>query len=168
MAKVACRVFRDPRNAQAAIEELVAKGFRGEEIGVVARDKELVARLVGQQAVVELQHPEMDKVTAAGPLAEVMARAGQDGELTAAMAQALDISEERYNYYEFGISVGQVLVSVHTSDQQLAQARQILRSAEAPPPTLPVRESSPGFVQAERMSATNPIDAPMSGDFRRY
>jgi len=168
MAKVACRVFRDPRNAEAAVRELEAKGFRGEEIGVVARDKELVAKLAGQRAAVELQHPEMDKVTAAGPLVEVLAQAGQDGGLAAAMAQALEVSEERYNYFEFGISVGQVLVSIHTSDQRLAEARHILGAAEAAPEAVPTKESSPGFVQAERMSATNPMDALMSGDFRKY
>ena len=29
-------------------------------------------------------------------------------------------------------------------------------------------ERGPGFVQADRMTETNPLDARMSGDFRQY
>ena len=168
MAKVVSRIFKDPQKAEAAIKELGAKGFKTEDIGVVARGKDLVAKLAGAKAAATIKHPEMGDLAAAGPLAEVMKLSEKAGELAAAMAQALDVPEERCKYYEFGICVGSVLVSVHADEQQLGQAHQILEAAERAPVAALVKKSSPGFVQAERMSATNLIDAPMSGDFRKY
>lgn len=167
MAKVASQIFKDPHKAEAALKELLASGFKKQDISIVARNKDLVAKLAGTKAVDSVQHPQTGALAVAGPLAGVV-KQSKDGELAGAMAQALGVSEERARYYEFGISIGSVLVSISAGDQQIGQARRILESAEASPVAAAVKESSPGFLQAERMSGTNPIDAPLSGDFRKY
>lgn len=92
------------------------------------------------------------------------------GELKADLASSWGIPEETIRYYEFSVSLGGTLVSVQTEEDRAAEARDILRSAatEAIGERALMWSNSPGFAAAGRMSATDPIDAPMSGDFRLY
>jgi hypothetical protein len=66
--------------------------------------------------------------------------------------------------------MGGILISVQTDEARIPQAREVLRNAsvEATPAIEGMWASSPAFPAAERMSATDPIDAKMTGDFRKY
>jgi hypothetical protein len=79
-------------------------------------------------------------------------------EIGAALAK-LDVPEDTAAYYEFSAAMGGILISV-----------QVLRNASvgATPTIEGMWASSPAFPAAERMSATDPIDAKMTGDFRKY
>ena len=77
------------------------------------------------------------------------------------------LDEATVKYYQFGVALGGVLVGVKADESKAADVRKIMRAAESAPERAKVL-SSPAFQQASRMSATNPIDAPMSGDFRKY
>jgi len=83
------------------------------------------------------------------------------------LADTWGLDEETVKYYQFGLAIGGILVGVQTDEAKTADVRKILRSAESSPEREKMA-SSPAFKQASRMSATNPIDAPMSGDFRKY
>ncbi|MBE0415806.1 MAG: hypothetical protein IBX36_04615 [Dehalococcoidia bacterium] len=142
MAKATVKFFRDPLNAEKAAQELRSKGFKADEIGILVRDKEKAERL----------------------------GTGATEEIGAALANLLDLPEETLKYYEFGVSVGGVLISVHTDEARLPQARKILREADVgvAPSKGEMWASSPAFPAAGRMTQTDPIDAKMTGDFRRY
>ena len=58
--------------------------------------------------------------------------------------------------------------SVKADEAKLEDAKQVLRAVPVCSCGDRICGTSPGFQVASRMSATNPIDAPMSGDFRRY
>lgn len=135
------RLFRDPVIAAKAAEELKSRGFKAEEIGILVRDREKAERL-GTEATEEIG---------------------------AALAN-LDLPEDTIRYYEFGVSVGGVLISVNADDARLAQAREILRGADlaVAPARGEMWASSPAFPAAGRMTETDPLDAKMTGDFRRY
>ena len=45
MAKATVKLFRDPLNAEGAVAELTAKGFKGDGIGVLVRSKEKATKL---------------------------------------------------------------------------------------------------------------------------
>jgi hypothetical protein len=149
MPKAAVRLFREPQQAEKAIEELKAKGYKAEEIGVVAQEN--------------------GDIVAKGATASAT---GKGSDLKAALAELWDTSEETLNYYQLALSWGGVVVSVHAEEARLEQARQLLRQAGAKPSAgverHPMWSTCPPFDIASRMSTTNPIDAPMSGDFRRY
>jgi len=141
MPKAAVRLFRNPIAAAKAAEELKAQGFKAEEIGIMVHDGEKAKKLG-------------TKVTK---------------EIGVALTK-LGLPEDTVRYYEFGASVGGVLISVQTDETRLAQAQQILRGtdlAEAPKKA-DMWASSPAFPAAGRMAATDPIDAKMTGDFRQY
>lgn len=142
MAKAVVKLFRDPLKAERAAEELKAKGFKGDEIGILVCDKEK-AKILGTEPTEEIG---------------------------AALTNLLHLPEETLRYYEFGVSVGGVLISVHTDEARLALAQETLRSAEVlfTPARGGMWASSPGFASAGRMTETDPIDARMTGDFRRY
>ncbi len=142
MAKVVSKLFRDSSSAEKAAKELKSKGFKVEEIKVVVQDKEKAKRLGAK--------PTKD--------------------IGAALATLSDLPEETRSYYEFAVSVGGVLIAIHADEARLAQARDILRGAdlEAAPAKGQMWASSPAFPVAGRMTETNPIDAKMTGDFRRY
>jgi len=142
MPKAAVKLFKDPQNAEKAAQELRSKGFSAKEIGILVRDKEKAERL-GTEATEEIG---------------------------AALTNLLDFPEETLRYYEFGISVGGVLISVHTDEARLLQAQQILRAADVLVAAArgEMWATSPGFAAAGRMTETDPIDAKMTGDFRRY
>ena len=95
---------------------------------------------------------------------------GEATELATALAELWDIPEETLSYYQSSLSLGGILVSVYAEEARLEGARQLLRKAGVRPlaERSPMWASSPGFTTASKMSETNPIDAPMSGDFRKY
>jgi len=142
MAKVMSKLFRDTLSAEKAAAELNSKGFKAEEITILVSDKEKADRLG----------------------AEVTKEIG------AALTSLSDLPEEALNYYEFAVSMGGILISVHTDEARLPQAREILRGAdlEVAPASEQMWASSPAFPAAGRMTETDPIDAKMTGDFRRY
>jgi hypothetical protein len=84
-----------------------------------------------------------------------------------ALATDWGLDEETVKYYQFGVSRGGILFGAKTDDAKAADARGIMRSAESSPEREKVA-TNPSFRQAERMSATHPIDGSMSGDFRKY
>jgi len=141
MAKAVAKLFRDPLSAEKAAKELKSQGFKAEEIGILVRDPEKAKRL-GTEATEDIG---------------------------SALANLPDMPDEALKYYEFGIKVGGVLISVHADETRLPQAREILRGADV---VVTARgemwASSPAFPAAGRMTETDPIDAKMTGDFRRY
>jgi len=142
MAKSVSKLFRDTLGAQKAAEELKSKGFKAEEIRILVRDKEKAQKL-GAEATEDIK---------------------------AALNSLSDLPEETLSYYEFAVSVGGILISVHADEARLAQAREILREAdlEVAPARGQMWASSPAFPAAGRMTETNPLDAKMTGDFRKY
>jgi len=141
MANTVVKLFRDPLVAARAAEELKSKGLKAEEIGILVRDGEKAKKLG-------------TKVTK---------------EIGAALTK-LDLPEDTVRYYEFGASVGGVLISVQTDEARLPQAREVLRGTDlgAAQARGEMWASSPAFPAAGRMTATDPIDAKMTGDFRKY
>ena len=141
MANTVVKLFRDPLVAARAAEELKSKGFKAEEIGILVRDGEKAKKLG-------------TKVTK---------------EIGTALTK-LDLPEDTLRYYEFGASVGGILISVQTDEARLPQAREVLRGTDlgAAPSSEEMWASSPAFPAAGRMTATDPIDAKMTGDFRKY
>jgi len=141
MSSAVVKLFKDPVVAAKATEELKSKGYKTEEIGILVRDGDKAKQLGA-------------KVTK---------------EIGAALAK-LDVPEDTAAYYEFSASMGGILISVKTDEARIPQAREILRNAGLG--AIHAREemwaSSPAFPVAERMSATDPIDARMTGDFRKY
>ena len=161
MAKVQTKLFRKPEDAKKAISELKAKGFKVEEIGVVTGG-------TGKKEMADSIKPAADvnSVTAMGHAASLV-KAGDD--LAKSLAEFWAVPEETVSYYQHVISLGGIVISVHADDAQANKAHEILRAASAHPrKKMPLQQISPGFLKASRMSCTNPIDAPMSGDFRRY
>lgn len=80
------------------------------------------------------------------------------------------LPEQAIEYYTVGLTVGGKVVKVTADDSKIGEVNAVLvmaghdRLVDAPPPYA----ASPAFAKAERMNATNPIDAQMSGDFRKY
>ncbi|MBI4287119.1 MAG: hypothetical protein HY671_01670 [Chloroflexi bacterium] len=167
MTKTIARLFRDPESATKAIGELLAKGYKQEEIGLLMRlkDGRRLLSLVGSKTA-EVTLPRVGEVTALGALAKDLAAEKEDA--GKALAKAIGASPETYSYYEFGLTTGGVLVTVHGEEAHLAQALRLLRSAQNG--VLPIQRKTPnaGFNNASRMAATDPMDAKMTGDFRRY
>jgi hypothetical protein len=141
MSKAVVKLFKDPVVAAKATEELKSKGFKAEEIGILVRD--------GDKAK------------------ELGAKVTED--IGAALTK-LNVPEDTAAYYEFSASMGGILISVQTDEARIPQAQEVLRNAsvEATPAIEGMWASSPAFPAAERMSATDPIDARMTGDFRKY
>jgi hypothetical protein len=168
MAKATVKLFRDPLNAERAVEELAAKGFKGDGISVLVRDKEKATKLVLTETA-KVILPETGATLAMGAIANALAKAGSE-EAMPTLTSFLGISEEAAKYYDFGISVGSVLISVHADEARLPQAQEILRTADAlaAPAEGKTWATSPGFALAGRMTGTDPIDAKMTGDFRKY
>ncbi|MEE8372418.1 MAG: hypothetical protein V3R87_01600 [Dehalococcoidia bacterium] len=139
MPKAATKLFREPQEAKQAIGDLKAKGFKDDEIVVLAsaeRAKELGA----------------DVKTATDP-----------SKLT-----QIGVPEDTVSYYQYSIPSGSIVVGVQADESRVAQAQEVLRAIPVCSLGDRIRGTSPGFQKASRMTATNPMDAPMSGDFRRY
>ena len=141
MSEAVVRIFRDPMIAARAAEELKSQGFKAGEIGILVRDGEKAKKL-GTKATEEI----------------------------GAALTKLDLPEETIRYYEFGASVGGILISVQADEARLPRAREILRGADlgVAPAKGEMWASSPAFPAAGRMTETDPIDAKMTGDFRKY
>ena len=169
MPNTVAKLYREPNDAIMAINELQGKGCKADEIGILLRDstdaKNVVAAVKGAN-VSNITLPQSGSSIAAGPVAKSLSGAGED--ITEAISQTLEINEDASKYYQFGISVNGVVVSVHTDEARSNEARQILRKIEAPIEKDATAANHPGFGKASRMSATDPVDAAMSGDFRKY
>ena len=90
---------------------------------------------------------------------------GAEGDL-----DSLGLSTQALEYYKTGLSIGGKVVKVEIDDAKAGEAKKLLidtgfnKLTERPAQWA----TSPSYVQAERMSATNPMDAEMTGDFRTY
>jgi len=161
MPKIETKLYRKPEEAKKAINDLKAKGFKPEEIGVVTSEKR-------KKDLAESIKPaaEVGQVLAMGAATSI-SKAGSD--LSKALSELWGAPEDTVNYYQHSVALGGIVVSVNADDAKAAEARQILRAAAGPVSKKTTLSTiSPGFLKASRMSSTNPIDAPMSGDFRRY
>ena len=169
MAKAAVKLFKDPVSAEKAAAELGAKGFKANEIGILAGDRKKVARFAGAKAA-ELTLPQAGSAVALGAMATALGKAASSEEAMAALTDVLGLPEETLRYYEFALAAGGVLISVHADEARLLKAQEILRSTDACVAATKgeLWGSSPGFASAGRMTETNPVDAKMTGDFRKY
>ncbi len=139
MAKAVTKLFRDLGEAKTAIGDLKAKGYKPEEVVVVAsaeRSKEIGGDI----------KPMSDPAKLA----------------------AMGVPEATVDYYKYVVSAGGIVVGVQADESRLAQAQEILRGVESCACGERACDTSPGFDAAGRMSSTNPLDATMSGDFRRF
>lgn len=136
---VATKLFREPEEAKQAMSELMVKGYKNSDIVVIA-NKERAQELGKSHSVTS-----------------------DIGELT-----KMGVPEDTVNYYQFSIPMGGIIVAVKVDETKINEVRTLLRSVPVCSLGDRITRTSPGFLQAGRMSATNPIDAPMSGDFRRY
>ena len=154
MSKAIVKLFRDPGHAARAVADLLAKGFKSEEIGILVK-AEVGLELPGKvgKDPVRRQLAGVGAMIALGPLA-------QDEE---APLKAIELPEDVLGYYEMGLRLGGVLLSVHSQKRE-GEARRLLLRAEV----TPGEKAEGGFPRAERMTATDPVDARMTGDFRRY
>ena len=139
MSKVETKLFREPDEAKQAVSDLKGKGFKESEIVVLA----------SQERAKELG-AEVKAVTDPGKLTEI------------------GVPEETVNYYQYSLPSGGIVVSVQGDEARVEQAQEVLRTVPVCSCGDRICGASPGFQAASRMSATNPVDAPMSGDFRRY
>ena len=83
---------------------------------------------------------------------------------------SMGLSEQTLDYYKMGLSIGGKVVTVDIDDAKAAEANKLLIDTGFDELTERPTQwaTSPSYVQAERMSATNPMDAEMTGDFRVY
>lgn len=139
MPRVATKLFREPEEAKKAIDELKANGYKADEVLVVASAER--SKKLGSDFKTESD---------VGKLAEI------------------GVPEATVNYFKHGVAAGGVVVGVQADEARVAQAQQLLRTVPVCSCDSRICGTSPGFQHASRMTATNPIDAPMSGDFRRY
>jgi hypothetical protein len=171
MPKTAMRLFREPQQVERAIKELQAKGYGSGEIGIIIQEKGNKERLAPDLVPVtkDLSLPNVGPVVVKGAVASAIS---EGSDLRATLAELWGIPEETLNYYQLALSWGGVIVSVHAEGERLKEAQQLLRQAGAKSsPGVerhPMWSTCPPFDIASRMSETNPIDAPMTGDFRRY
>ncbi|MDO8490693.1 MAG: hypothetical protein Q7T04_01600 [Dehalococcoidia bacterium] len=167
MSKVVVKLFGNAEQAAQALASLKGKGYKAEEIGVLisvqtnatafTREASLHNKLVRLDS--------MGTAVASGPLTEL----SKAKDVNAALAKLWGVAEETIDYYITGVAHGSVAISVHDSEDKLAEAKKILRAATAgPTETTKAYASSPAFSLTPRMAATNPVDAKMTGDFRKY
>ena len=138
MAKAATKLFREPGEAKTAIDDLKAKGFKPEEVIVVANEER--SKEIGD--VKSISDP--DKLVGMG------------------------VAQETVDYYKYVVSVGGIVVGAQGDEGRVAQAQEVLRGVELCACEDKASDTSPGFYAAGRMTGTNPMDATMSGDFRRF
>ncbi len=140
MAKSVIKLFRDPDCAARAADELKSKGFKEITVWVSDSDK---AQKLGVKVTKDIE---------------------------SALAKVEGLNQEAIQYFSSAASVGAVLLGVSADESQINEAKAIMREVEfaSLPNKFDMWSSSPGFPSAEKMSATNPLDAKMSGDFRKY
>ncbi len=139
MPTLTTKLFREPKDVLQAVGELKAKGFKADDIVVLA--SEARAKSLGA---------DIKTISDAGKLAE------------------MGVPEDTVNYYSYSVPMGRIVVGIKTDEARIDEAKALLRAVPICSLGDRIIGTSPGFLQASRMSATNPIDAPMSGDFRRY
>lgn len=142
MPKAIVKLFRDPARAAKAAEELKSQGFKADEIGLLVSD-EGAAKKLGAKPIKDIGK---------------------------ALAEVEGIPEEAIHYYEQSASLGGILISVKGDDASLDKAQGVMRQVDFADSSnrFDMWSSSPAFPAASRMSATDPLDAKMSGDFRKY
>ncbi|MEK7281201.1 MAG: hypothetical protein AAB037_02465 [Chloroflexota bacterium] len=158
MIKAIAKLYRDQRNAEMAVDELRKQGFDGQEVGLLFKKGSQGLKVPTKHKTLSL--PQIGECTAWGPLSQI-----NPEEPAKSLAQLLDMDEDTVVYYSFGLALGAVLVTIHAEEPRVAHAIRILKAAEG----LVVGETaSPAFALASYMTNTNPVDAKMTGDFRRY
>jgi len=167
VAKAAVKLFRDPSSADRALKELKARGVKDQEVSVIMGERAKPKLALAQPAKVNL--PQSGTALATGQIAQALAKVGSD-QAIATLSSLLGVPEEAATYYDFGVSLGGVLVSVQADAARLLQADKVLRSADIPVAAAKgqMQSTSPGFELAGRMAETDPLDAKMTGDFRKY
>ena len=90
---------------------------------------------------------------------------GSEGELG-----TLGLTQQAVEYYKTGLSIGGKVVKAEIDDSKTDEANKLLLATGFNKLTERPQQwaTSPSYVQAERMSSTNPMDAEMTGDFRTY
>ncbi len=90
---------------------------------------------------------------------------GAEGDL-----DAMGLSEQALDYYKMGLSIGGKVVKADVDDAKLDEVNKLLLATGFDELTNRPAQwaTSPSFVQAGKMSSTNPMDAEMTGDFRTY
>lgn len=165
MAAVALKLFRDPEVAKKVVKDLTAQGYKAQEIATVGRGDH-------EKGAVHVKVPALGDIVATGLAVAAVKEAGAKPSkvaLLAALVKAWGIAEDASTYYELGLSMGGTVVSVHAEEPRLAKALEVLRQSDkaAVQRTVPW-SNSPGFKRAKRMLKTDPRDAEMSGDWRKY
>lgn len=163
--KMVARIYRDPADAQRAVEKLLSAGFRAGDVGVAARLEHTAKSVFGEKTVsVALSGASL---AASGALAAALGDGSGEGKRAAeTLATALGVSQEAAEYYDFVLGAGGVLVAVNAAEGKEPEIARILGEADSVPQKAGV--SSPGFKAASRMAGSNPVDAAMTGDFRKY
>lgn len=165
MPSVAIKLFRDPDVAKKVMRDLGTRGYKAQEIASVGRGSH-------EKGAVHVNVPELGDIEVTGVAAAAVKEAGAHPSkeaLLAALTKAWGVAEDATIYYELGLSMGGTVVSVHAEEPRLAKAQEVLRQGDqaAVQRTVPW-SNSPGFKQAKRMLKTDPRDAEMSGDWRKY
>lgn len=164
MSKLVSRFFRDSADAHDAVKHLIASGYKGHDIGVLARTEDLNKSALGDKAGKVTSHKVGEHLVAAGSLVPVLTKT--PGKIADVLKEALGVSTEAAEYFEDGVNTGGVLVSVQTDEAKATEVNAILGQPAAKRKAPGV--NSPGFARATRMSETNPVDVTMTGDFRKY
>lgn len=83
---------------------------------------------------------------------------------------SMGLSEQELGFYKIGVSIGGKVVKTEVDDAKTDEVKKALLAIGFDELTERPAQwaGSPGFVGAVKMSATNPLDAQMSGDFRKY
>ncbi|MFO8101072.1 MAG: hypothetical protein R6U37_02720 [Dehalococcoidia bacterium] len=83
---------------------------------------------------------------------------------------SLNLSEQALDFYKFGIAIGGKVIKAEVDDARADDAKRALLEAgfEELTEREPQWANSPKFGAGVKMSSTNPLDAQMSGDFRKY
>lgn len=161
------KLFRYPEEAAEAVAQLKKKGYGADKVGVLLseRSKEVLAAAALPEAS-GASLPEAGSVVALGMASAVAEKA--KAELRAALGEGWGLDEETLDYLQFGILQGGAVVGVDADEAKAKEVKALLRAASRRMEREPMWAGSPGFTAASRMSETNPVDAPMSGDFRKY
>ena len=167
MSKVVVKLFGNAEQAARALSSLKEKGYKPEEIGVLVSAQTNATSLTRDVSLhnklVRLDN--MGTAVATGPLADL----AKEKNVDAALAKLWGVAEDTISYYVTGVAHGSVAVSVHAAEARLDEAKKILRAATADSDdSTTAYQGSPAFSLTPRMAATNPVDAKMTGDFRKY
>lgn len=164
---VVSKVYREPKEALKAIESLSSHNFHARDIGVMVRDNavgEMIHLKHNKYPTAKITVPGAGALLLMGSLASF--KKPENG-IEPELAKCLAVNEDKLKYYLNDIVFGSVVVSVIADEASAAKAENILKEAESVV-RFQVNPKTAGFNKASRMVATNPIDAPMSGDFRKY